>query len=221
MVFQGNKSRWLVVSTVAALAAGSGAAWADPGDPGQPPPAPPGAVAPPPVGVAPVALYPAPLSQTTQTTYVPQSVAMSGPEEITNDVDGRPAPAGYTAVQRKRKGLLIAGPVLLGSVYLYTAFAAAIGTDLDNSSGNSTSNIAPLFVPVAGPFIEMGETSSATLKYLLAMDGAAQVAGAIMLYYGLTSTKTVFVRNDLLYGMTVTPMVGVNNTTGLALSGRF
>jgi hypothetical protein len=218
MVFKGDKSRWLVLSTVAALAAGSGAAWADDAPP-PPPQAAPGAA----IGVAPVMvpLYPAPLSQTTQTTFVPQSVALSGPEEITDDTDGRPAPAGYTAVKRKRKGLLIAGPVLLGTVYLYTSLAAAIGTDIDNSNGSSTSNIAPLFVPVVGPFIEMGETSSASLKYLLAIDGAAQVAGAVMLYYGLTTTKTVFVRNDLLYGVTVTPMVGVNNTTGLSLSGRF
>jgi hypothetical protein len=123
-------------------------------------------------------------------------------------------------VQRRRKGLLIAGPIVLGVTYIYTSLAAAIGTDISNASGGNGSTVAPLFIPVVGPFIEIGETSSYSLKYLLALDGAAQLAGAVMLYYGLTSTKTVFVRNDLLYGMRITPLVGVHNA-GLALSAHF
>lgn len=201
----------LFVSIAALCAAGS--AWAD--DP--PPPPPPG---PPGVVVAPQPLYPAPLTQTVQTTYVPQSVAMSGPEQITDNVEGRPPPAGYTAVQRRRKGLLIAGPIVLGATYGYTALIAAIGTDIDRSTGGTGSSVAPLFIPVLGPFLEMGQTDSYSVRYLLAIDGAAQAAGAIMLYYGLTSTKTVFVRNDLLYSVNLTPMVAPH-ASGLALSGRF
>lgn len=215
MVSQGKKSRRrLLVSTAFVLAAGSGAAWADddPVYPNQPPP-------PPPV-MAPQPLYPTPLSQTVQTSYVPQSVALSGPEEITDDIDGRAPPAGYTLVHRKRKGLLIAGPVLLGATYGYTALIAAIGTDLDKSTGGTGASMAPLFVPVLGPFLEMGQTDSYTARYLLAIDGGAQLAGAIMLYYGLTTTKTVFVRNDLLYSVNITPMAGPH-TSGIALSGRF
>lgn len=207
-----SRVRWLVCTVV--LAASSAAAWAD--DP--PPPPPPGV----PVGVvvAPQPLYPAPLAQTVQTTYVPQSIALSGPEEITDNVEGRPPPAGYTAVQRRRKGLLIAGPIVLGATYGYTSLIAAIGTDLDRSTGGTGASIAPLFIPVIGPFLEMGQTDSYSARYLLAIDGAAQTAGAIMLYYGLTSTKTVFVRNDLLYSVNITPMVSPH-ASGLALSGRF
>ena len=40
-----------------------------------------------------------------------------------------------------------------------------------------------------------------------------------MLYYGLTTTKTVFVRNDML-SMTVAPMV-TPETQGLSVMGRF
>src|SRR5262245_9958377 len=69
---------------------------------------------PPPPSVKPV--YQAPLSQTTQSTYVPQSVALSGPEEITNFDEHRPVPDGYTLVHRTRKGLLIGGGVTLGAV---------------------------------------------------------------------------------------------------------
>ncbi|HET9988060.1 MAG TPA: hypothetical protein VFQ65_06065, partial [Kofleriaceae bacterium] len=150
----------------------------------------------------------------------PQSVALSGPEEIDDDVEGRPPPAGYTPVHRRRKGLLIAGPIVLGATYGYTALIAAIGTDLDRSSGGTGASVAPLFIPVLGPFLEMGETDSYTAKYLLAIDGAGQLAGAIMLYYGLTTTKTVFVRNDLLYSVNITPMAG-SHLAGMVLSGRF
>ena len=50
----------------------------------------------PPAQPAVVPVYTAPLSQTTQTTYVPQSVAMSGPEEITDFDFERPVPLGYS-----------------------------------------------------------------------------------------------------------------------------
>jgi hypothetical protein len=214
MVLHGKKSRLLLVVSTVVLEAGSGVAWADPEVPGQPPP-------PPPPVMGPQPIYLAPPSQTVQTTYVPQNVALSGPEEIDDDVDGRPPPAGYTPVHRRRKGLLIAGPIVLGATYLYTTLIAAIGTDLDRSTGGNGSTVAPLFVPVLGPFLEMGQTDSYTARYLLAIDGAAQLAGAVMLYYGLTTTKTVYVRNDLLYSVNLTPMVGTHNTTGLVLSAHF
>ena len=47
-----------------------------------------------------------------------------------------------------------------------------------------------------------------------------------MLYYGLTTKKTVFVRNDLLGSLNIGPMVGDGQAgqagvTGAVLSGRF
>jgi hypothetical protein len=176
---------------------------------------------PPPTYPQPRPLYPAPLSQTTQDTYVPQSVALSGPEEIDHE-EGRRAPTGYTPVQRKRKGLLIGGGVTLGVSYFYSALIAAVGEDTSTSfDGTSESNpVAAMWIPVAGPFIQMADTDSATLRIALAGLGAAQVTGAILLYYGLTTTKTVYVRNDLVGNMTISPMVG-NGSSGLAISGNF
>jgi hypothetical protein len=66
----------------------------------------------------------------------------------------------------------------------------------------------------------MGETDSATGKFFLAGLGGAQLAGAIMLYYGLTTTERVLVRNDLVGSVSVSPLAG-NGATGMALSGRF
>ena len=196
----------LTVLPLVALINAPSSAWADDDD--YPPPP---AMGPPPV-------YVAPLSQQTQSTYVPQSVALSGPEEITDVDEGRPAPAGYTAVLRARKGLIIGGGVTFGVSYGICLLTAAIGEDIAGDGG--TNEVASLWIPVAGPFLQMANTDSATARVFLAGLGAAQVAGAIMLYYGLTTKKRVFVRNDLVGSMMVAPMAG-DGTAGLALAGRF
>ncbi len=159
--------------------------------------------------------YVAPLSQTTQPSYVPQSVALSGPREIRNYREGDPVPPGYRPVERPRRGLVIAGSVVLGTLYFFSALAAAV--DADHGNGE----LAPLWVPGVGPFIQMAKSESATAKVILAMDGLGQSAGIFMLVYGLASPKTVLVRNDLAKTeVRVAPMAG-RGTTGLALTGTF
>jgi hypothetical protein len=96
---------------------------------------------------------------------------------------------------------------------------AAIGSDIAGSDGDKN-EVAAMWIPVAGPFIQIANTDSATAKVFLVGLGAAQVAGAVMLYYGLTTTKTVFVRNDLVGSLNVGPMVG-DGSTGMVVSGRF
>jgi hypothetical protein len=188
----------------------SGLAWAD--DPAQGQPPNPYQVQPP---QGPV--YVAPLSQETQSTYVPQSVALSGPEEIKATDDTRGPPAGYTAVLRTRKGMIIGGAVTLGAVYGVCAMTAAIGEDTSNGG---TNEVGAMWIPVAGPFIQAAQTDSATAKVFLVGLGGAQLAGALMLGYGMTTPRRVFVRNDLVGSMTVTPMAGAG-ATGMMLSGRF
>lgn len=167
----------------------------------------------------PLPVYPAPLTQTTQSTYVPQSVAMSGPEEITDFDFSRPVPLGYTPVERTRKHMLVGGAVTFGVVYGLSAFVAAIGDD-EARNGGRTNEVASLWIPVAGPFLQMGQTDSSTGKFFFASVGAAQLAGALMLYYGLTSKEHVLVRNDLVGSLTVAPIAG-NGASGMALAGRF
>ncbi|HEY3808153.1 MAG TPA: hypothetical protein VGL61_36490 [Kofleriaceae bacterium] len=164
-----------------------------------------------------VPVYPAPLTQQVQTTYVPQSVALSGPFEITDVEPGEVAPNGYTAVQRPRKRLLQGGLAMLGMAYGLSALTAAIGQDTSDGGQNP---VAALWIPVAGPFIELGQSSSATADVLLVGLGGVQLAGAIMTYYGLTTKKTVFVRNDLVGGLTIAPMVA-RGASGMSLSGHF
>jgi hypothetical protein len=165
----------------------------------------------------PLPVYPAPLSQTTQSTYVPQSVAMSGPEEIHNFDFSRPVPLGYTPIERTNKHLIVGGAVTFGVAYGLSAFVAAVGQDAGDNGHNEE---AAMWIPVAGPFIQMGQTSSATGKFFLAGMGGAQLAGALMLYYGMSSRERVLVRNDLVGSLTVAPMAG-NGASGMALAGRF
>lgn len=161
--------------------------------------------------------YPAPLVQQTQPSYVPQSVAMSGPEEIDDPEDYRVPPPGYSVVHRRRKHLIVAGAVTLGVTYGVSTLAAAAGED-SHQSGDT--DLSAMWIPVAGPFITMGRTDSAVARVLLAGLGGGQLAGAVMLYFGLASTHRVFVRNDLLGNATIVPFAG-NGASGLALTGRF
>jgi hypothetical protein len=173
--------------------------------------------APPPVRQGPLPVYPAPLAQETQSTYVPQSVALSGPGEIDNWDSTRPVPLGYTMVERSNRHLIVGGAVTLGVTYSITAFVAAIG---DDASHNGENKVAALWIPVFGPWVQFAQTDSSSGKFLLASLGSAQVAGAIMLYYGMTTNRRVLVRNDLVGSLTVSPMVAPG-ASGMALSGRF
>src|SRR5215467_13654577 len=92
---------------------------------------------PPPVRRGPQPVYPAPLAQETQSTYVPQSVALSGPEEISEWDSSRPVPMGYTPVERARKHLIVGGAVTFGVTYGISAFVAAIGEDAHRNGGTN------------------------------------------------------------------------------------
>jgi hypothetical protein len=163
---------------------------------GYPPPPPPAA---PPAAPAPPAspgVYPAPLSQTTQETYVPQSVALSGPDEINSWEPGEPIPPGYHPAERVRKGLIIGGAVTFGVLYLLSVIGAAAVHDA-NSAGGGSDNADALYVPALGPFMQMTHTSSATGNVFNAINGIGQSAGLVMLIVGLTSPRTILVRNDV------------------------
>jgi hypothetical protein len=179
--------------------------------PGQPYPGWP----PPPSGQrAPNGEYVAPLSQYTQPIYIPQSVAMSGPRVIADWHPGEPIPPGYHPSERIRKGELIAGLITFGVPYIYTSLAAAIGDDANTSKADA------LWVPVLGPFIELGQSHSATLDYLLVIDGLAQALGAGLVIHGITSPRTLLIRNDLAM-VTVSPVRLGRDGNGVGLLGRF
>jgi hypothetical protein len=164
---------------------------------------------------APAREYTAPLSQRTQPSYVPQSVALSGPRVIADWQEGDPVPPGYHPATHIRKGFVIAGSVVFGVFYLFSSLAAAIGADTNGGSGNP---LGALWIPGVGPFVQMAGTSSSVGNWALAIDGLSQCGGLTMLIYGLTAPRTVLVRNDL--GLRVLPSLD-RGGGGFRLVGSF
>ena len=107
----------------------------------------------------------------------------------------------------------------LGSVDV--DLVAAVGQDLSSTSNNSNP-LASLYIPGIGPFIQMTQSGNlATGNVLLALDGIAQAGGIAMFIVGLTSPRTVLMRNDLGKPTIIpTPIVG-HNSAGLGLLGTF
>jgi hypothetical protein len=116
------------------------------------------------------------------------------PRIISDWNEGEPIPTGYHPVQRVRKGAIIGGAVPFGILYFISALTAAVAHDANQGRDHSADG---LFVPVAGPFITMPQTSSATANVFLALDGLGQAAGAALVIYGLVSPQTVLLRDDV------------------------
>jgi hypothetical protein len=182
---------------------------ADPGyDPSQPPP---GAYPPPP-GAYPPGYPPPPGYGYNPYAPPPASVA---PWTLDYE-DGDPIPPGYHVDTRIRKGLVIGGAVTLGTTWLITCLTGAI---LTTAFGDE---FAPLFAPVAGPFITIGtaQASGGGLA-LLAVDGVIQTGGLAMLIVGIAVPKTVLIRNDASApSFQVTPMMVGKGTMGLGIVGQ-
>ena len=180
--------------------------------PSQPPPA---------SARAPNGEFVAPLQQQTQAVYVPQSVALSGPRIIRDYEEGEPIPHGYHADTRVRTGLVVGGAVTFGVMYLFSVLAGSVMNDVANRPyGSSSARGDFLFVPVVGPFLQLTKTDSSSGYTILVIDGAAQAAGAAMLIAGITSPRTVLVRNDLAE-VRVTPMKVGERGNGIGLVGTF
>jgi hypothetical protein len=119
-----------------------------------------------------------------------------------------------------RKGAIIGGAVTFGSLYLLSALVAAEAQDSARSTGDGGSPDGALFVPGIGPFIQMASTSSATGDLVLAIDGIGQCAGAALLVYGLTSPRTLLIRNDLTQAAVVPIPMG-REGMGVGMVGTF
>lgn len=171
--------------------------------------------------------YVAPLQQQTQPSYVPQSVALSGPRIIKDYTEGDPIPPGYHVESRVRGGLIGGGLGMFGGAYLISVLVAAVGSDISSvcnsyaGSGTCTNPLWPLYLPVVGPWVTMGTAGgSATGLVFLAIDGLLQGAGAAMTIIGIAVPKTVLVRNDL-GSLQITPMMVGGTSPGFGLAGTF
>jgi hypothetical protein len=143
----------------------------------------------------------------------PPSTGPTGPRVITSWDESQPIPPGYRTEERMRKGLVIGGAVTFGTMYLLTALGAAICSDAGGTCG-------ALYVPAIGPFIQMGQSSTATGGFFLALDGVVQLGGVAMLIAGIAAPKTVLVRNDVGFELHFAPIISRDHT-GMGLVGRF
>lgn len=172
----------------------AGAAEPQPPPPSAPPPAwgqpaqPPAGYPPQPYGYPPYGYPPPPYGY----GYYPPPLAAPGP--LTRPYEeGRPIPEGYTLKERARRGPIVAGATTLGTLYMLSALAGSVAQDTGDGD-----EFAPLFIPVAGPFITIGTAKSENGgTFILMMDGIGQTAGAILLIYGLAGTDKILVRNDV------------------------
>ena len=175
---------------------------------------------PPQNSVAPNGQYYTPMQQQTQQTYVPQSVAFSGPRVIRDWHEGDPIPPGYHPATRMRTGLVAGGISMFAAPYLISVIVAA------GNANTGSDNV--LYIPVLGPFIDLGNqhsydaSSNALAGVFLVLDGVLQATGVALTIWGLAVPKTVLVRNDLgaLKNVRITPMVA-KNMTGLGVAAQF
>ena len=115
--------------------------------------------------------------------------------------------------------LIWTGATLFTLSYIASAVGATTGYDDD---AGLTSSRAILWVPVVGPFIQVGSTSSAGWNILLALDGLAQIGGLTLFVYGIaTSPRPTAVRSaPTALTLSVSPLIAPG-ASGATLVGTF
>jgi hypothetical protein len=158
--------------------------------------------APPP---APAAQQPATPMQQPMQQMTPGAASPPAPPPVgavqrrrTRMPEGSPRGTELVRYERKiRTGLTAAGVTMFATSYGLTVIAAAaVGTDCDPGASDLGCTTArwPLFIPVAGPFIQMGYLdggNQGTARGLLALDGVLQAGGAVMAIVGVIAPKKV------------------------------
>lgn len=104
-----------------------------------------------------------------------------------------PAPLSPEAQQLEKAAPSTGRPVVwIGATIFslsYIATALVATTSYTSDSADTTPHGA-LWIPVVGPFIVMGKSSGAGHEFLLALSGAAQIAGLTLFVYGQTTPKS-------------------------------
>lgn len=116
---------------------------------------------------------------------------------------GDPVPPGYRLHARPRHGLIVGGSVL-GGVPWALGVTAAVTSNFDDNTGY-------LFVPVLGPWLVMISggaedncgvsdvcTDRSFTRMILALDGLAQAAGAILIIVGVHEPERLLVRERIV-----------------------
>jgi hypothetical protein len=153
----------------------------------------------------------------------PLEVAPAAYDDTPRGVVVGTQPVGYE--YKPRYGLIASGLTLFGVSYLTTVIAAAaVGnrcvSNQDFALGCKTADW-PIYIPVAGPFIQMGYLTgpgTGAGRALLAIDGVLQTSGVILAIVGAASGKRqpVYVSKNVQ----ISPWAGQTGA-GLFAVGRF
>ncbi len=101
----------------------------------------------------------------------------------------------------------------------YIASALVATTSYHSDTADTTPHGA-LWIPVVGPFIVMGKSSGAGPEILLALDGAAQIAGLTLFVYGQTTPKSPRADDTPEVTVSVAPLVA-RGTGGASVFAAF
>jgi hypothetical protein len=125
---------------------------------------------------------------------------------------------------RARTGLIIAGAVMLGGAWLMTAGVGAFANSLSCSGTTSCSGVYwPLYVPLVGPFMELGLADKYTaldFSPALVLSGLAQLAGLSLIIAGAVAKHRVPVYASAPSRLTVSPYF-TPMSSGLVAVGSF
>ena len=147
-------------------------------------------------------------------TAAPPSGVPDAPKQLDYE-EGQPIPPGYHLKEKVRLGPVIGGSVSFGVLWLTSLLGGAIATGLGDDDASD------LWLPVIGPFITIAREKNSTSTSLLAVDGVGQAVGVGLLIWGISSPRTVLLRNDLAgIELHAVPMLG-NKMAGLGLGTLF
>lgn len=135
-------------------------------------------------------------------------------------VEGRPIPPGYVLVERSHLDIAAVGGAIFLLGYLPSVYVGALVGAAESGSSNGGDDFAPLYIPVAGPFVTI-ETANAnaTGSFWLVLLGVAQAGGMITGITGLAMPdEQLLYRRDL--ALTVAPVIAQDHT-GVSVVGAF
>lgn len=129
--------------------------------------------------------------------------------------EGMPMPPGGRIVERRKRGLIIAGAAAFGATYLTSALIYSVDRDLSYPAFN-----ASLLIPVLGPFLQLGNTSSSG-GLILGVLGTAQAVGITLFSLGMVKRRYVEYFADLgQRGFSMSPQMSPERA-GMNLHWRF
>lgn len=123
----------------------------------------------------------------------------------------------HKVVMKPITGLVIAGAIVFGVAYT-GAFTTTVALEADGDL------VGYSLVPLAGPWIMLGDYRTREYSAALAMNGVIQAGGAAMFIIGLTVKREhvvpVYSSRDGNVSMGMSP-VALGSGSGIGLNGRF